>query len=65
MKTLDLDAYGVQQMSHQEMIEIDGGRNVFYRIGQFFGGIVGSMDTVAFNFGVISGSWDLQCRHCR
>jgi len=25
MKTLDLNAYGVSEMSHQEMVETDGG----------------------------------------
>jgi len=25
MKTLDLNAYGVQEMSHQEMVETNGG----------------------------------------
>jgi len=37
MNTLDLNAYGVQEMSHQEMVETNGGWRFVWRL---IGGLV-------------------------
>ncbi|MDR0834232.1 MAG: hypothetical protein LBN93_08645 [Candidatus Symbiothrix sp.] len=46
MKTLDLNAYGVSAMTHQEMVDIDGG-NIFEDAWNW---IKGAANTVAKTF---------------
>ena len=63
MENFDLKQLGLSELTHQEMFEIDGG-NIFYRIGRFFGGVIGSMYSVSVEIGPVSGTWKLQCQHC-
>ena len=37
MKSFDLNSYGVQEMSAQEMKEVGGGERTFFRFGYTFG----------------------------
>jgi len=46
MNTLDLNAYGVTEMNHQEMVETDGGWRILVVAAAFMatGGVAGFID---------------------
>jgi len=63
MENFNLKQLGLTELTHQEMLEIDGG-NFFYNVGRFFGRIVGSMSSVSVSAGPVTATWELQCQHC-
>ena len=54
MENLDLNAYGVQEMNHQEMVETDGG-GTWGLIAATAGFIVAAATPVGIGLGIVAG----------
>ena len=62
MEKFNLKQLGLSELTHQEMLEIDGG--IFRSIGHFVGRLAGSADSISANVGPVGVSWSLGCPHC-